>query len=144
MSITKKKILSFLIIIFSFSVFFVASPPLIEVQAQDLITTQEGMSEIRSTYGGKNPDDIRIIAVKMIILVLQFLGILVLVLILFAGFQWMTSAGNEEKIGKAKKLLINALIGLVIILVSWTIARYVLVMFGRVTSNAVDYTNYVL
>ena len=36
---------------------------------------------------------------------LGILGILALIMVLIGGFTWMTAAGNEEKIGKAKKIL---------------------------------------
>lgn len=143
MNIAKKKILSFIIIIFSLSLISIATPLDTKVQAEGLLSTQEGMSEIEDVYGGRTPEDIRVTIIKVIVLALQFLGIIVLCLILFAGFQWMTSGGNEEKIGKAKKLLISAIIGLAIILSSWLIARYALVMLERVASDAVNYTDYV-
>lgn len=147
MNITKKKILSFFIIIFSLSLIFFVSPALTNetVAQSDLIQSQEGFDEVGKAFGqrGSEPDDIRVTITKIIVLFLQFLGIIFLLLILFAGFQWMMSAGNEEKIGKAKKLLINAVIGLVIILVSWLLARYLLIMFSRVANNAVNYTEYV-
>ncbi len=53
---------------------------------------------------------------------LGFLGVVFLVLILYAGFLWMTASGNEEQITKAKKLLGHSVIGLIIILVAYTIA----------------------
>ncbi len=146
MNITKKKILSFFIIVFSLSLIYFVTPVLTnKTMAQsDLIQTQEGLDEVGKAFGQRGePDDVRVTITKIIVLFLQFLGIIFLVLILFAGFQWMMSGGNEEKVGKAKKLLINAVIGLVIILVSWLLARYLLIMFSRVANNAVNYTEYV-
>jgi hypothetical protein len=145
MNITKKKILSFIILVFSASLIFVATPQVADVQAQSLIKSQEGFSEIGKVYGNKNaePEDIRVTVLKFVELGLQFLGLIFLVLILFAGFQWMTSGGSEEQVGKAKKLLINAVIGLAIVLCSWVIARYLIIMFSRVANDAVNYTDYV-
>ena len=45
---------------------------------------------------------------------LIWLGI-ALVIIVYAGFLWMTSAGNEEKVGEAKKIITAGIIGLIII-----------------------------
>ena len=45
---------------------------------------------------------------------------------MYAGFLWMSSDGDEEKITRAKAILRNAVIGLVIILASWAIATFIL------------------
>lgn len=63
---------------------------------------------------------------RVINIVLGFLGIVAVVMIIIGGFIWMTAAGNEEKVEKAKKLLTAGLIGLVIILSAYAIASYVI------------------
>jgi len=54
------------------------------------------------------------------------LGLIALVIVLYAGFMWMTSGGNEEKISKAKKILSAGVIGLIIILASYAITSFIL------------------
>lgn len=61
---------------------------------------------------------------------LGVLGIIVVVIIVYAGFVWMTSAGNPDRIARAKKTLRNAAIGLLIILASWAITTFILGIFG--------------
>jgi Zn-dependent protease with chaperone function len=56
---------------------------------------------------------------------LGLLGVVAVVIILIGGFMWMTAGGNEEKVGKAKKLLMAGVIGLAIILSAYAIARFV-------------------
>lgn len=63
---------------------------------------------------------------NIINVVLGFLGIVAVVIILIGGFIWMTAGGNEEKVGKAKKLLVAGIIGLAIILSAYVIARFVI------------------
>ncbi|MDP3244631.1 MAG: pilin [bacterium] len=63
---------------------------------------------------------------RIINIVLGFLGIVAVVMIIIGGFIWMTAAGNEEKVEKAKQLLTAGLIGLVIILSAYAIASYVI------------------
>lgn len=53
--------------------------------------------------------------------VLGFLGIIFLALTIMAGFKWMTSNGNEDTIKKAKSSLMNAIIGLVIVIAAYAI-----------------------
>lgn len=70
--------------------------------------------------------DPRIVAARIIRVALGFLGILALAIVLYGGFVWMTSAGNPEKIDKAKKILTNGLIGLIIIIFAFGITQFVL------------------
>ena len=68
--------------------------------------------------------DPRAIAGRIIQITLSFLGVIALLLVIYAGFLWTTSGGDEDKITKAKKILKNAVIGLIIILSSWSIATF--------------------
>lgn len=75
---------------------------------------------------GLGDQDIRITIAKIIRIVLGFLGLIALSLIIYAGWLWMTSEGNEEKISKAKQILKNAVIGLIIILSAFAIVTFIL------------------
>lgn len=66
--------------------------------------------------------------------VLMLLGIIFLALIVYAGFVWMTSAGNEEKITRAKKTIVAAVIGVAIIIFAYAITTFVITSI----SEAVD------
>ncbi|MBI1961231.1 MAG: hypothetical protein HYS45_00845 [Parcubacteria group bacterium] len=63
-------------------------------------------------------------------ILLGFLGILAVVIILYAGFKWMTASGNEEQVGEARKMLLQAVIGLVIIMAAWVITNFVVQNIG--------------
>lgn len=56
---------------------------------------------------------------------LGILGIIFFLLTLYAGFLYMTAAGEDDKVDKAKKLLTQAVIGLVIILAAYAISTFV-------------------
>ncbi|MFA6551179.1 MAG: hypothetical protein WCV41_01470 [Patescibacteria group bacterium] len=75
---------------------------------------------------GLSIKDPREIAANVINVILGFLGIIAVVLILIGGFMWMTAAGNEDKTGTAKKIMTAGVIGLVIILAAFGIARFVI------------------
>ena len=57
-------------------------------------------------------------------------GAIFVILFLVGGIQYLTAAGNEEQTGKAKKLLVDAIVGLVIVLAAWAIANFVLDQLG--------------
>lgn len=54
-------------------------------------------------------------------ILLGFLGLAGVVMIIYGGFMWMTAAGNEERITKAKGILKYAILGTVIALLSFLI-----------------------
>jgi hypothetical protein len=56
---------------------------------------------------------------------LGFLGIIFLILVLYAGFLWMTAGGNDTKVEQAKKILSQAIIGLILIMASYAISTFV-------------------
>jgi hypothetical protein len=62
---------------------------------------------------------------RIINYLLGFLGVIFLGLIIYAGFLWMTASGNTEQVTKAKKLMGNAVVGLLIVLASFAISRLV-------------------
>lgn len=57
---------------------------------------------------------------------LSFLGILFLLLTLYAGFLYMTARGDEKKVSTAKNILVGAVIGMVIIASSYAITTFVI------------------
>lgn len=58
--------------------------------------------------------------------VLVLLGLIALVIVLMGGFKWMTSAGSEEKVEEAKKLIGAGVIGLIIVFAGYAIAKFIM------------------
>lgn len=57
---------------------------------------------------------------------LSLLGIFFITLMILGGYNWMTAQGDESKVEKAKKIITNAIIGLIITLSSYVIWDFVL------------------
>ncbi len=74
---------------------------------------------------GTEAQDIRITVAKGIQLVLSLLGIVFVVLIVYAGFLVFTAAGNDENVSKAKKIIEYAVIGLIIIVSAYSITNFI-------------------
>ncbi len=66
---------------------------------------------------------------------LGLIGLVGVVMVLYGGYLWLTAAGNVDRITRAKKILINAVIGLAIILFAWAIVNYVLKLGQDVTGG---------
>ena len=114
----------FIFTVFSFGLVSVA-PAAAQSPDPNLGLTSEVQQNI-----GLASTDIRVIIAQIIRVALGFLGIIFLVIVLYAGFLWMTSGGNDQKIAAAKGLLINGVIGLVIILSAYGITLFVMRLLG--------------
>lgn len=62
-------------------------------------------------------------------LLFSFLGIIFLVLTIYAGIQWMTAQGNASHVDKAKSTLVKAIVGLMICLSAYAITYFVMTIF---------------
>jgi hypothetical protein len=121
----KKKLISFFFV-FLFSLVLVS--PVLAFSGADPL----GVNVVNSTTALSNEDPRRI-TIRIINVVLGFLGIITIVVIIVGGFKWMTSGGNQEKVTASKKLLISGLVGLAIVLLSWGIAAFVINQIGETT-----------
>jgi hypothetical protein len=84
-----------------------------------------GFAEVGEAAQLGNADP-RIIAARVINIFLGTLGTILLCLVLYAGFLWMTAGGDAEKVEKAQKTIRNAIIGLIIIVCSWGFVTFIL------------------
>ena len=85
------------------------------------------------TFTGLGTKDLREGIMAIVRVLLGFLGIIAIVIILYGGFVWLTSAGNEEKVGQAKKIITAGIIGMIIIFVSYAIAEFVITQLLQAT-----------
>lgn len=57
---------------------------------------------------------------------LQFLYVIAVVYALWGGFQILTAAGDDEKVSTGKKVIIQAIIGIVVIFLAGSIVQFVI------------------
>lgn len=72
---------------------------------------------------------IAMIAGSVVRAFLALLGILFVSYTIYGGFLWMTAGGNEERVTKAKSIIRNGVIGLIIILSAAAIYAFVITIF---------------
>ena len=97
----------------------------LSVSAQ-AVDPRKSLQDAASNTGLKTDKDPVEIIVDIINVLLYFLGSIFLVLILWAGFKWMTAAGNNDAIKKSRDTIINSVVGLIIIFASYAIVNFVL------------------
>lgn len=114
--ITKIKLLMFLLLALA------ALPA--AAQTRDQPGSQYGLGY--GMFAGLGNQDLRIVIASLIQVVLSFLGIILLLMILWGGFQVLISLGNDEKRSKGIRTIISAIIGTIIILSSFSIAQFVI------------------
>lgn len=70
---------------------------------------------------------------NIIAVLLSVLGIIFVVLVVYAGFLYLTDSGDSAKVKKAKTLLTQSILGLIIIVAAYAIAAFVIDALTEVT-----------
>ena len=81
-------------------------------------------------WGAGAQKSIGAIVGSVILTVLGLLGVIFVILLTYAGFLWLSAAGEEDKVKKAQGLIVNSIIGVLIVVASYTIAYFVLRKLG--------------
>lgn len=61
--------------------------------------------------------------------------LVVLVMLIWGAFEWITSGGDKETVGKARGRIINALIGLAVLAIAYALARVAAQFLGFSLEN---------
>lgn len=69
----------------------------------------------------------------VIAIFLGLLGIVFVILIIYAGYLWMTAQGNEEQAKEAQTTIRNAIIGVIVIGLSYALTAFVIGQLTVVT-----------
>jgi amino acid transporter len=93
--------------------------------AKSLVETIDEPTQKMLGETGLNDFTLVQIIVAIIQVALSLLGIIFLIIIVFAGYSWMTAAGNEEAVKKAQDMIKRAIIGLVIVLMAYAITYFI-------------------
>jgi hypothetical protein len=94
-------------------------------KALDGLDTAAGWGYSNSSRPGSDViDDIPLTIGVVVGYVLSFVGILFLLLMIYAGFLWMLAGGNDQQVQKAKSLIGAAVIGLIIVLAAYAFTAF--------------------
>lgn len=85
---------------------------------------QDQPAIIRALSGGQT--GLRGIVLVIVNFFLTFLGLLAVIMVIYGGFLYVSSGGNDESVNKAKKILLYAAMGIIIIIVSFALVNTIL------------------
>lgn len=114
-----------------FGLFFA---PVIVFAQGTTATDTFGIAPVNTSVGLVSTD-IRVIVGRIIQIILSLLGAIAVGLIIYAGFTIMTANGSEDKVADGKKILVNATVGLIIILSAVAIVQFVLSALSNATGS---------
>ncbi len=98
------------------------------------------LDDVAQKSGLKGDASLMDIIANIINTILGLVGIILLILFIYAGFLWMTAGGDSDQIKKAKDILKNAVIGVIIIVLSYAISNYVISRVVSLSDNEVQET----
>lgn len=104
---------------------FIVSGWLMPLQAQIVDTTNPGYAQ-----GDYKFNDFILIAIRVSRIVLGLVGSLALLMFIYGGFMFLISAGSSESVSKARKIIVAAVVGLIIVFASFLIIKFVLQSMG--------------
>lgn len=110
------------------AVAFVVLPSV--VFAQDVLQVEPVASELNlpnGDFGGVQ--DLRDLIIRVVRWILGFVGLIAVLVIIYGGYLWMTSAGRSERVDEAKIVIRNGVIGLTIIIASFAIVALIVNLF---------------
>jgi len=108
----------------------IAADPAFSLENSGTIVDNAGTSA-----GLSNTWDLPTLIGRFISIALGILGLVFVVYVVYAGFLYLTAQGEETNVKKAKKMLSQAVIGLVLIVSAYAITNVVTDALTTVTSD---------
>ena len=95
------------------------------------------LKEFAQNAGFATGPSIQVIIARLIRTAISFVGIIAVVMIVYAGFLYMTAAGNTKRLETAKNILRQAIVGLIIVLASFGIVQFIIGKLVETTGGCV-------
>ena len=130
-----KKLISLLAIL---PAFFLSLPARAQSQGTYDFVNQSGLNVTGSQAGYS--DALKALSPtylgsKAIGIILSILGVIFIALIIYGGVTWMIAEGNEQKVEKAKQIIIASIVGLVVVLAAYAASYFIISYFSAKTLN---------
>lgn len=119
------KIKTTILILFSLVFSFLFLFSIAEAKAQDLGWGKVDTAANQAKYDVATETTFSANIGFLIQAVLSMLGVVFLILMVYAGYLWMTARGEEEQISKAHEIIIAAIIGMIVVVAAYSITTFV-------------------
>ncbi len=96
---------------------------------------KSGLDAISGPFGGgwTSVQTVPELIARVVSMLLFITGGIAVLFLIIGGYWYITSGGNEEQAEKGKKTLVNAIIGVVIVVMSYVIVNVVVDLVMRTT-----------
>lgn len=106
--------------------------------AQDLQSQVMGQVDAGAQTAKLDKTNPQIVIAKVIEIILSTVGIVFIVLLVYGGYMFITAQGEEEKIKKAMDIIKPAVVGLIVILIAYSITYFVGLKFGQAVTEGAE------
>ncbi len=133
MNLRRRGIIASIVLVVSLSVVLLVPD---FVAAQDLLTVEDtGLNEAGENLG-LGQASLTIIIARIIRAMFGLLGIAAVGYMVYGGTIWMTAGGDPSKVDEAKKIMLNAVIGMAIMLMAFAIVSFIIsALVGATTGS---------
>ncbi len=91
----------------------------------------DNLANVQKGIGGNVPTDVSVVVGNIIKTVLSLVGIIFLILTVYAGYLWMTARGEDEQVSKAKEIIKSSIAGLFVVVSSYAITVFITSRFSN-------------
>lgn len=105
------------------------------VQAQGIKDAQSQLTPIAQKAGLSDQGNLENVVGTIVNAALSLVGLIFLVLMVYAGFTWMLAQGDEGKIDKSKEIIKACIIGLIITASAYAITFFVTNRFEQASNG---------
>ncbi len=86
----------------------------------------QGATELGGSCSGKTITAPGGLVTTIVNIITYVAGVIVIFMIIFAGFRYITSTGDANKVNSAKNTLLYAIVGIIIIVMAQVIVHYII------------------
>lgn len=136
MNKANKKNLYFKRVLFSLSLFLVLAFSIVSVQAAASdgsynFTSESGLNLTgeKAGYDSSVTPEPEILIGRIIQAILSFVGVVFLAFMIYGGVIWLTAQGDNQKVSKAKGIIEESIVGIIIVIIAYAVSSYLLAGF---------------
>ncbi|MFZ4632202.1 MAG: hypothetical protein ACOYL8_03305 [Patescibacteria group bacterium] len=118
-------------IFFKIVSFFFLLPNIVQAEG---VGIQKAFSNVKENFGSQadvNNSDLLTVVASLVQLALSVMGVVFVIFMIYAGFLWLTAAGNDQKVDKSKTILFQSILGLIIVVGAYAITSFVVYIFSE-------------